>query len=66
MRTGRSKDVAERARAEARELPHKLLKSELKGRHGPEISSFWKQLEKEDQRAKQASNSKHLILWICI
>ena len=51
MCAGLSKNVADRARAEARELPQKLLKSQLKGRHGPEISSFWKQLEKEDQRA---------------
>jgi len=59
--TVHDEDAAERARAETREPPHKPTKTELKGRHGHEMSSFWKQLEKEDYNIEQTVSSDDLV-----
>lgn len=59
--TVHDEDAAERARAETRELPHTPTKTELKGRHGHEMSSFWKQLEKEDYNIEQTVSSDDLV-----
>jgi len=57
----RSEDVSERRRAETAEMPHEPTKSELRGRHGAELSSFWGKLEKEDYNIEQTVHSDDLI-----
>jgi len=44
----RRQDIAERTQAELPESPHIPNRTELKGRHGADMSSFWGSLEKED------------------
>jgi hypothetical protein len=57
----RREDRAERERAETAELPHKLSKAELQGRHGGKISKFWSNLEEQDYDIEQMVHDDDLV-----
>jgi hypothetical protein len=56
----RREDEAERERAELVEAPAKETKSQLQGRHGADMSSFWRTLEKEDYGIEHSVDSENL------